>query len=180
MMTISKKPYGYFFVAAIFTGLLIGTTLLFGSRDSRSFRMLGAFFALLVLGFFIPPFLILRKHGKIKENETFLDTQVVVDVGLYQLVRHPQYLGYIFLVLTFMLLSQTWLTTIFGLAAILFFYLHILQEEKYCLARFDEEYQQYKQRVPRLNLLLGIMRWLIPCFCAHRPPFYSTLKNERL
>jgi len=25
-----------------------------------------------------------------------------------------------------------------------------------------------------------IIGGLLPCFCAHRPPFYSTLKNERL
>ena len=154
------KPYGRFFIAAIVTGALIGTTLLLGSGDSRPLRMLGAFFALLALGFFIPPFFILRKYGEIKEGETFLDTQVVVKAGIYQIVRHPQYLGYIFLTFTFMLLSQHWLTTLFGVGAALFFYLHILQEEEYCLARFGNDYREYMQLVPRLNVVSGVFRLL--------------------
>ncbi len=157
MMT---KPYRRFFVAAIFTGALIGTTLLLGSGDSRPLRLLGAFFALLAVALFIPPFLLLRKHGEIKEGETFLDTQVVVEAGLYGFIRHPQYLGYIFLVFTFMLLSQRWLTTLFGIGAVFFFYQHILQEEDYCLVMFEGEYRDYMQRVPRLNVIAGIIRLL--------------------
>lgn len=155
-----KKPYSRFLIAAIFTGLLIGSSLLLGSGDYRPLRLLGAFFALLAIALFIPPFLLLRKYGQVKEGETFLDTQAAVDTGLYSIVRHPQYLGYIFLVLAFMLLTQHWLTTVFGTGALLFFYLHILQEEEYCLARFGDEYRDYKQRVPRLNVITGIFRLL--------------------
>jgi protein-S-isoprenylcysteine O-methyltransferase Ste14 len=157
---MKSKPYRHYLIAACFTGTLIGTTLLLGSGDSRPLRMLGAFFALLALVFFIAPPFILQKHGEIKEGESFLDTQIVVDTGLFAIVRHPQYLGYIFLVITFMLLSQHWLTGIFGLGAVIFFYLHILQEEKYCLARFGGNYQEYMQRVPRLNFVAGIFRLL--------------------
>ena len=155
-----KKPYARFVLAAIFTGLTIGTSLSFGSGDLRPVRLLGAFFALLALIFFVTPPFILRKHGEIKTGESFLDTQAVVDVGLFSIVRHPQYLGYIFLLITFMLLSQRWLPTGFGVLGGLFFYLHILQEEEYCLARFGNEYQSYMQRVPRLNLFIGFYRWL--------------------
>lgn len=89
-----KKPYKDFLVAAVFTGLLIGSSLLLPSGSYHPLRLMGAFFALLALVLFTPPFLLLRKHGQIKEGETFLDTQVVVDAGLYSIVRHPQYLGY--------------------------------------------------------------------------------------
>ncbi len=154
-----KKPFGYFLVAAIFTGLFIGTSLLLPDGNSRPWRLVGAFFALLAIALFTPPFLLLRKHGEIKEGETFLDTQVVVDAGLYSIVRHPQYLGYILLVLSFMLRAQDWLTTLFGAGALIFFYLHILQEEAYCLARFGDEYRAYMQRVPRLNVIAGIIRF---------------------
>ena len=153
-----KKPYGRFIIAAIFTGLTIGFGLQLGSGDLRSLRLLGAFFALLALIFFMSPPFILRKYGQVRDGETFLDTHVVVDVSLFSIVRHPQYLGYIFLILTFMLLTQHWLTTLFGLAALLFFYLHILQEEDYCLAHLGDDYQDYMQRVPRLNLIAGILR----------------------
>ena len=157
---MTSKPYVRFIIAAIFTGLTIGSNLAFDSGDVRSLRFLGVFFALLALTFFAAPPFILRKHGEIKTGESFLDTQVVVDAGLFGIVRHPQYLGYIFLLITFMLLAQHWLTSLFGVLAIIFFYLHILQEEKYCLTKFGTAYQTYMQRVPRLNLVLGIYRTL--------------------
>ena len=155
-----KKPYGRFLVAAILTGLLIGSSLLLPSGELRLLRLWGVFFALLAIAFFTTPFFLLRKHGQIREGKTFLDTQVVVDAGLYSIVRHPQYLGYIFLVISFMLRAQYWLTTFFGTGALLFFYLHILQEEAYCLAKFGDQYRAYMQRVPRLNMIVGTAHWL--------------------
>lgn len=155
-----KKPYSRFFIASIFTGLLIGVSLLLPNGKLNFLRIFGAFFALLSLGFFISPPFTLRKYGKIREGESFLDTQVVVDQGLFGIVRHPQYLGYLFLVVSFMLRTQDWLTTFFGTGALVFFYLHILQEEAYCLAKFGGDYQEFMQRVPRLNVLAGIFRYL--------------------
>lgn len=153
------KPYTHFIIAAIFTGLTIGSSLALESGDLRPLRLMGVFFALLALVFFsLPPFT-LRKYGQIKSGESFLDTQVVVEKGLFSIVRHPQYLGYIFLLITFMLLAQHWLTTLCGLLGTLFFYLHVKQEEIYCLTRFGADYQAYMQRVPRLNIFSGLFRW---------------------
>lgn len=153
------KPYTHFVIAAIFTGLTIGSSLALESGGLRPLRLLGIFFALFALVFFSTPPFTLRKYGEIKRGESFLDTQVVVEKGLLGIVRHPQYLGYIFLLITFMLLAQRQRTTLFGLLGTLFFYLHTKQEEVYCLTRFGADYQAYMRRVPRLNIFSGLVRW---------------------
>jgi protein-S-isoprenylcysteine O-methyltransferase Ste14 len=87
-------------------------------------------------------------------------TRTIVDQGLYAITRHPQYLGYMFLACGFALLSQH--SQVFLLAAlgVTFFYLQALKEERYCLARLGEAYSQYLRRVPRFNIVLGIVRLL--------------------
>ena len=106
---------------------------------------------------FLPMFS-LRKYGQAAEGKNYMHTAVVVDQGIYALVRHPQYLGYMLLCAGFIGINQHWIIVIVGLLAIFFFYLHTLQEEKYCIETFGVEYQQYMHRVPRFNILLGLIR----------------------
>jgi protein-S-isoprenylcysteine O-methyltransferase Ste14 len=87
-----------------------------------------------------------------------MQTQAVVDRGLYAITRHPQYLGYMLLVAGFALLLQHWLSTILALMSIVFFYRQAMHEERYCLAKFGVWYEQYIMRVPRFNLVAGIVR----------------------
>ena len=89
-----------------------------------------------------------------------MQTDAVVDQGLYAITRHPQYLGYIFLACGFALLSQHWAAFLLAAAGSTFFYLQAVREERSCFARFGEPYEQYLWRVPRFNIVLGIVRLL--------------------
>jgi protein-S-isoprenylcysteine O-methyltransferase Ste14 len=118
-------------------------------------------FVLLLAGVFIfGPFYLLTKHGGFKDGRTYMQARIVVDRGLYAITRHPQYLGYIFLVCGFALLSQHWVAVVLAFAGATFFYLQTMREERYCLAQFGEPYEQYLRRVPRFNFILGIVRLL--------------------
>ena len=101
------------------------------------------------------PMVTFRRHGRVEPGSTYMEATRVLEEGLFRLVRHPQYLGYIFLNLTFMAASQHWLPLVLGAGAILFFYIHAVQEEKGLLERFGQEYRSYMERVPRFNFVSG-------------------------
>ncbi len=89
-----------------------------------------------------------------------MDVTVVVDTGLYGIVRHPQYLGCMSMMLASILVSQHWLSAIVGVPMALWLYTEIPKEEKGLIIRFGDDYRRYMERVPRLNLIVGLIRLL--------------------
>ena len=128
--------------------------------DSAYLRGAGAFVLALAAVLIFSPFLLLRKHGQIEDGGTYMQTRLVVDRGLYAITRHPQYLGYILLAWGFAALSQHWLTVLLAAVSTTLLYLQSATEERTCLARLGEPYKRYLLRVPRFNLILGIVRRL--------------------
>ena len=105
----------------------------------------------------VTPLFLLARHGG---ERSALCTRTLIERGPYAAVRHPQYLGYILLATGFALLSQHWLTAALAVAAAVLFHRQAIEEERACLARFGQAYARYMRRVPRLNLLLGLLRLL--------------------
>jgi protein-S-isoprenylcysteine O-methyltransferase Ste14 len=99
-----------------------------------------------------------KVRGNAPEGESIVKTTTLVDTGVYSIIRHPQYLGFLTLVFGVLLLSQHWLGIVTGLLGSGLFYLDILKEEKMSVLKFGEEYRDYIRRVPRLNLFLGLYR----------------------
>ena len=155
-----KPPRLFAWLASLAT---VGTILVpqFLARgDNPYLRGAGVFLLALAAVFIFTPFFLLRKHGRIEDGETYMQTRIVVDQGLYAITRHPQYLGYMLLAWGFTALSQHWLAALLAAVGCAFFYLQAVREERYCLAQLGEPYQQYLLRVPRFNLVLGIVRLL--------------------
>jgi protein-S-isoprenylcysteine O-methyltransferase Ste14 len=153
-----KPPKLVAWLAALAT---LGTILVpqFLTRgDNADLRGAGVLLLALAAVLIFPPFFLLRKHGRIEDGETYMQTRAVVDQGSYSIIRHPQYLGYMFLACGFALLSQHTLAVLLAAAAVTLFYVQAVQEEAYCIARLGEPYQHYLQRVPRFNLVLGLLR----------------------
>lgn len=98
-----------------------------------------------------------RVAGK-KLEKNWLDTSNVVDSGIYSVVRHPMYLAFILIAVALFLISQYWLTVVLGIIRIILFYDVIRQEEKGDLDKFGDDYKEYMQNVPRLNIIAGIIR----------------------
>jgi protein-S-isoprenylcysteine O-methyltransferase Ste14 len=113
--------------------------------------------ALAVL-FAVPPFYLLKRLGKPKQGAEYFATTQVVDSGVYAVVRHPQYLGYILLVFGFCCIDPHWISCVLAVFASVFFHLQAFHEEGYCRERFGQQYDSYSNNVPRFNFVLGFYR----------------------
>lgn len=85
-----------------------------------------------------------------------MDVTAVVDTGLYGIVRHPQYLGCMLMMFVSVLVSQHWLSAVIGVLIAFWIYSEIPKEEKGLILKFGDEYKNYMERVPRLNVVVGL------------------------
>lgn len=120
-------------------------------------RIAGVVTLLVSAIFMYLPFVQLGRYGK-SVGKNYTATTVVADSGLYAVVRHPQYLGYMFLFAGFALISQNWITALLAVLAIGFLHFNVSIEEQANLEKFGNDYHDYIQRVPRYNILLGLWR----------------------
>jgi protein-S-isoprenylcysteine O-methyltransferase Ste14 len=101
-----------------------------------------------------------RKKGGAPKGKSIVHTTVVVDSGIYAVVRHPQYLGFILFVLALVLMSQHWVSVVSWILGSTLFYRDVVREEQMSVTKFGDAYQRYMRKVPRMNLLLGVIRLL--------------------
>ena len=73
----------------------------------------------------------------------------VVDYGLYARVRHPMYLGSILLYVGFWVTTLSLLNLIPLLVVIIGYNYLANEEEKLLIAKFGDQYLEYKKRVPK-------------------------------
>ena len=98
--------------------------------------------------FFILSIYTLRRKG----------TGNVVDTGIYGVVRHPMYIGAIVMFFSHIFFGQNWIVGISTIVGIVCCYLIILSGDQRNIEKFGDEYRLYMQSVPRMNLLLGIVK----------------------
>ena len=105
------------------------------------------------------PIVMFPRRGGVPKGKSFVHTSKLVDTGIYALVRHPQYLGGILAIfIATLLLYPHWLFLVLGIPGAAILYWGTKEEEKRLVERFGSEYEDYMQRVPRMNLILGIIR----------------------
>ena len=98
------------------------------------------------------------RKGGIRKGDSLIRTTVLVDSGIYSIVRHPMYASWIVLSLSLLLLSQCWISAILCAIVALFLSLDARKEDASLTLKFGEEYKDYMKRVPRINFLLGFLR----------------------
>ncbi|MCD4739301.1 MAG: isoprenylcysteine carboxylmethyltransferase family protein [Anaerolineae bacterium] len=98
----------------------------------------------------------LRGGGNLQEGGDFTATTVVVKRGIYSVVRHPLYLGWLLTYPAAMLVSQHWAIVILGVLGIVSMDQITRMADEQLVERFGIDYETYMQEVPRLNILLGI------------------------
>jgi protein-S-isoprenylcysteine O-methyltransferase Ste14 len=106
------------------------------------------------------PIYIFKKKGGVSKGQSYVKTTRLVDTSIYSIVRHPQYLAGIFLSLAFILISQHWLVLILGIPIIIILYVGGFEGDSSGIEKFGEEYKEYMKKVPRFNIILGIIRKL--------------------
>jgi protein-S-isoprenylcysteine O-methyltransferase Ste14 len=102
--------------------------------------------------------LTLSRRGQPENGKDVAHTRVLVETGIYALVRHPLYLGWVLIYVAVMAIGQYCLTLLFGLLGIGCVTLISRQEDRRLIERFGPRYEVYLQSVPAMNLLAGGLR----------------------
>ena len=103
---------------------------------------------------------VLRKEGRIPNGGGYCSSTILVTSGIYSLIRHPMYTGWILFIIGLSFISQHWLSIIIGILMTILIYLAMIGEETNTIRKFGDPYKQYMQSVPRMNIILGIF-WII-------------------
>jgi len=105
------------------------------------------------------PIVMFPRRGGVPRRKSFVHTTRLVDTGIYAVVRHPQYLGGILSIFVATLLFYPhWLFAVLGIPGAAILYLSAREEDKHLIQRFGNDYLAYVIRVPRMNLVSGIVR----------------------
>ncbi|MGB2964759.1 MAG: isoprenylcysteine carboxylmethyltransferase family protein [Anaerolineales bacterium] len=140
-----------------FVGQILAAWLLYNPQANALVINLGWIMIMFSAIFGWLPIFTFRARGKI-EGRSYINTTVLVDSGVYSIVRHPQYLAGILLNIALPLITFHWLVIVLGIIAWVITYLNTFDEEEDNIDKFGEEYQVYQEKVPRLNFLLGLYR----------------------
>lgn len=86
-------------------------------------------------------------------------TKVLIKHGIYRVIRHPLYLGWVLSVfVTTIFLYQHWVFIVIGIPGIITLYLISIEEERFNIKQFGNSYKSYMEKVPRMNLILGFIK----------------------
>ncbi|NIN72957.1 MAG: hypothetical protein GTO46_13725 [Gemmatimonadetes bacterium] len=161
MSSEENRPQALWWVAAIATVGTLVADLVVERGANSGLRIAGMILLFLAPLFFVPPFFLLMKHGRIEAGQSYSCTTKVVDRGVYGVVRHPQYVGYALLAIGFAMRTQHIISWALAMLAVAFFYLQALAEERFCVRQLGAEYAAYMKQVPRFNFVGGFIRSLL-------------------
>jgi protein-S-isoprenylcysteine O-methyltransferase Ste14 len=126
-----------------------------------SLAIMGWIFWAIGMVLVMAPIIMFPRHGGVPKGKTFVHTTQIVKTGIYAIVRHPQYLGGILsLFIATPLFYPHWLFVILGVPGIIIIYWGTKEEDKRLINQFGDDYREYRQEVPGINLILGIIRVL--------------------
>jgi protein-S-isoprenylcysteine O-methyltransferase Ste14 len=73
----------------------------------------------------------------------------LIDTGIYRISRHPMYLATSFICLGSGIAAGSWAFVILSIMMVICFHQEALIEERYCLDKYGNTYQEYSNKVPR-------------------------------
>ena len=81
--------------------------------------------------------------------------------GLYRISRHPQQLMFFITFVGICIAIGSWIALFIQILSSIFLHARVVAEEKGCLARYGESYQNYMKRVPRYFIFFTASLFLI-------------------
>jgi protein-S-isoprenylcysteine O-methyltransferase Ste14 len=143
------------FISQIIVGIILLSNV--SQNEVLAYAGVGLYvFAGIVFGWL--PVMEFRKKGKVENGKSYIHTTQVVDTGIYSIVRHPQYVTFILWAIAGMLLFQHWIVVLLGVPIFPFTYIDLIKADKEAVEKFGDDYKAYMKKVPRANVLLGIIR----------------------
>ncbi len=105
------------------------------------------------------PIITFRRKGGVAKGESYMKTTVLVDTGIYAIVRHPQMgAAWMLICIGLVLITRHWSSVALGVPAMVLVYLDLLKADQSCIEKFGDAYRRYMERVPRVNFVAGIVR----------------------
>jgi len=105
------------------------------------------------------PMQTLRKKGNVPDGSSYVHTTTLVDSGVFAIVRHPQFTGWMLFNLSLMLITQDWISAGIGCISLVIMYLEINKADQECIHKFGDPYLRYMEKVPKINLIAGTFRY---------------------
>ena len=105
------------------------------------------------------PIFTFRRKGGVPDGESYTQTTILVDSGIYAIVRHPQNgTAWLLINLGVMMIACHWTSLLLGSVSMILVYADTFKADQYCIKKFGDQYRRYIERVPRVNFLAGILR----------------------
>jgi protein-S-isoprenylcysteine O-methyltransferase Ste14 len=152
-------PYLLSYIAAAFTVTQVGLAFVLHTPRFEVLARIGQVCLGMSAIFGVLPILVLRRRGGVAKGESYIKTTLLVDSGLYAIVRHPQNCtAWLLISLGVMLIAQHWTSLALGLASMALVYLDTFKADQRCIEKFGDAYRAYMKSVPRANFVLGLVR----------------------
>lgn len=85
----------------------------------------------------------------------------IVSSGIYGVIRHPMYLGVMAIFFSHIFFGQNWTVAASAIVAFCCCYLTVLSDEQRNIEKFGDDYKHYMRKVPRMNIMIGVVRLLL-------------------
>jgi protein-S-isoprenylcysteine O-methyltransferase Ste14 len=73
----------------------------------------------------------------------------VITKGLYRFTRNPTYIGLLLMQIGLGIACSSWLYLLLAVVLAILLNTNLSAEERYCFYRYEDDYQQYKNKTPR-------------------------------
>lgn len=149
--------------AWIATGLTVAQIILlivFGSGEIAWLRYVGFAIWTLAVVFGWVPIYQFKRGGGVGKGNSYIETTLLVDTGLYSIVRHPQFVAWPLMNLAVSLVSQHPLIIAMGAVALVLAAVEFRKADARNIKKFGQGYRAYMERVPGWNFIAGIWRWM--------------------
>jgi protein-S-isoprenylcysteine O-methyltransferase Ste14 len=155
----SLHPFLLSSIAGVLTVAQIVLAFFFNQPGSEALEWAGWICLWTSAIFGMLPIITFRRKGGVAKGESYMKTTVLVDTGIYALVRHPQGgTAWLLINLGIMLIAQHWTSVVLGLVSMGLVYADTFKADQSCIEKFGDDYKRYMERVPRVNFVAGIMR----------------------
>ena len=147
-----KKSHlvGHIAYIGLYVMLIISTIIHYNSAD-----LAGLVYAGWIIMAFGIIFLLCSSKSRKKGHAEGIG---LVESGMYAFVRHPEFLGHILIISALVIISQHRISLIVGAILIVLLCLAMIEEEKRNIEKFGNAYRDYMKKVPRINLIAGIIK----------------------
>jgi len=112
--------------------------------------------------FVLVPIVTLEHEGKSKTSASPLlsplEATIMLDTGIFKIIRHPLYFGTALWSVALILISQSILSILLGGGAIFCFWMASRKEDEFNIKKFGDRYRDYMKKVPRWNVFRGLRK----------------------